>query len=60
MTALARGVVWRAGQKQDRKIQFLVKELGDHTNHLRGKLRVGLDVMLEGPYGCFTYDDDRP
>jgi predicted ferric reductase len=41
-------------------IQFVVKELGDHTARLRDKLRVGQQVTLEGPYGRFTFDDDRP
>jgi predicted ferric reductase len=48
---------WRAGQP---RIRFVVKELGDHTERLRDKLRVGQPVTLEGPYGCFTFDDDRP
>jgi predicted ferric reductase len=42
------------------RIRFVVKELGDHTSRLRDKLRVGQPVTLEGPYGCFTFDDDRP
>ncbi|NYZ15668.1 ferric reductase [Azospirillum sp. RWY-5-1] len=41
----------------DRHITFVVKELGDHTRCLREKLRVGQAVMVEGPYGCFTFDD---
>ena len=41
-------------------ITFLVKELGDHTRRLREKLRVGQAVTVEGPYGCFTFDDARP
>ncbi|MDR2154220.1 MAG: ferric reductase-like transmembrane domain-containing protein [Burkholderiaceae bacterium] len=42
------------------RIRFVVKELGDHTERLRDKLRIGQPVTLEGPYGCFTFDDDRP
>jgi len=44
----------------DRRITFVVKELGDHTRWLREKLRVGQAVMVEGPYGCFTFDDTCP
>jgi predicted ferric reductase len=49
-----------AWDPQDRKITFVVKELGDHTRRLRDKLREGQSVIVEGPYGCFTFDDDRP
>ena len=49
-----------AWDPQDRKITFVVKELGDHTRRLREKLREGQSVIVEGPYGCFTFDDDRP
>lgn len=41
------------------RITFVIKELGDHTRRLRGSLRVGQKVTIEGPYGCFTFDDDR-
>ncbi|MBR0679730.1 ferric reductase [Roseomonas eburnea] len=44
----------------DRRVTFIAKELGDHTRTLRQKLRVGQAVKIEGPYGCFTFDDDRP
>lgn len=47
-------------QEQSRRITFITKELGDHTNELRDKLRVGQDVKIEGPYGCFTFDDECP
>ncbi|QHP71304.1 ferric reductase [Bradyrhizobium sp. LCT2] len=42
------------------KITFITKELGDHTSRLREKLRIGQEVKVEGPYGCFTFDDDCP
>lgn len=48
---------WDPAQPQ---ITFVTKELGDHTRRLREKLRVGQKVTIEGPYGCFTFDDDRP
>lgn len=44
----------------DRRITFITKELGDHTSRLREKLGVGQDVKIEGPYGCFTFDDECP
>ena len=44
----------------ERRIVFIVKELGDHTRRLRETLEVGQAVKVEGPYGCFTFDDDRP
>ncbi|MEW6152202.1 MAG: ferric reductase-like transmembrane domain-containing protein [Bradyrhizobium sp.] len=40
------------------RITFITKELGDHTSRLREMLRVGQEVKVEGPYGCFTFDDD--
>lgn len=46
---------WHAERPQ---IAFIAKELGDHTRRLREKLRVGQKVTVEGPYGCFTFDDD--
>lgn len=42
-----------------RRITFITKELGDHTSHLREQLTVGQKVKIEGPYGCFTFDDNR-
>ncbi|MGE4373148.1 MAG: ferric reductase-like transmembrane domain-containing protein [Xanthobacter sp.] len=44
----------------ERCITFITKGLGDHTNHLPEKLKVGQKVRIEGPYGCFTFDDNRP
>lgn len=49
-----------AWNPDNRRITFIVKELGDHTRRLREKLTVGQPVIVEGPYGCFTFDDDRP
>jgi predicted ferric reductase len=45
---------------ETRQITFITKELGDHTSHLREQLAVGQAVTIEGPYGCFTFEDDRP
>ncbi|MCW2244459.1 putative ferric reductase [Azospirillum fermentarium] len=48
---------WNPGDPQ---VTFIVKELGDHTRRLRDTLTVGQTVTVEGPYGCFTFDDDCP
>ena len=45
---------WNAA---DRQIRFVTKALGDHTRALHQTLRPGLPVQVEGPYGCFTFDD---
>ena len=44
----------------ERRVTFITKELGDHTRTLRDRLRVGQPVKIEGPYGCFTFDDGNP
>ncbi len=41
-------------------ITFVTKALGDHTSQLENKLTPGQNVRIEGPYGCFTFDDDQP
>ena len=46
-----------AWQPQDGRITFITKALGDHTSRLRDKLKQGMPVSVEGPYGCFTFDD---
>lgn len=49
-----------AWNEAERSLTFIVKELGDHTRTLRDRLRPGQTVKVEGPYGCFTFDDDQP
>lgn len=49
-----------AWNPENPQIAFIVKELGDHTRRLRETLQVGQAVTVEGPYGCFTFDDDSP
>ena len=44
----------------ERRVTFITKELGDHTRTLRDRLRIGQPVTIEGPYGCFTFDDGNP
>ncbi len=44
------------------RVQFSIKALGDYTRRLQRSLKVGQQVLIEGPYGCFDYqrDDGRP
>lgn len=41
----------------DPRITFITKALGDHTSRLRDHLKVGMRVTVEGPYGCFDFED---
>lgn len=47
---------WDADAPQ---ITFYTKALGDHTSRLEQTLKVGQPVTIEGPYGCFTFDDEQ-
>jgi len=44
----------------DRRIVFITKALGDHTARLREHLKPGMPVTVEGPYGCFDFEDAQP
>jgi len=44
----------------DRRLVFITKALGDHTSRLREKLKIGMPVTVEGPYGCFDFADAQP
>ncbi|MBS0309082.1 MAG: ferric reductase-like transmembrane domain-containing protein [Proteobacteria bacterium] len=44
----------------DRRLVFITKALGDHTSRLRERLKIGMPVMVEGPYGCFDFEDAQP
>ncbi len=46
--------VW---EQSNRQISFVVKALGDHTSRLVEQLKTGARVTIEGPYGCFDFDD---
>ena len=48
-----------AWQPASRHIHFIVKELGDHTRRLKARLKVGMPVSVEGPYGCFDFNDGK-
>jgi predicted ferric reductase len=49
-----------AWNPSEHRLTFIAKELGDYTRRLPKTLRIGQPVKVEGPYGCFTFDDDRP
>lgn len=42
------------------RLTFITKELGDFTRTLRDSRYVGEPVVVEGPYGCLTFEDDAP
>jgi predicted ferric reductase len=46
-----------AWNPRDGRISFITKALGDHTARLAERLKVGMPVTVEGPYGCFDFDD---
>jgi len=39
------------------RLSFVTKGLGDYTRRLPEILRAAQPVEIEGPYGCFTFDD---
>ncbi|WP_029000720.1 ferredoxin reductase family protein [Azohydromonas australica] len=49
-----------AWDPQERHITFITKALGDHTGRLHERLKVGMPVTVEGPYGCFDFEDALP
>lgn len=49
-----------AWNPEERRLTFIVKELGDHTRQLHERLKIGMPVTVEGPYGCFDFTDRRP
>lgn len=38
-------------------LRFVIKKLGDYTTDWAGQAKAGDRVRIEGPYGCFTFDD---
>ncbi|MFO1129707.1 MAG: ferric reductase-like transmembrane domain-containing protein [Rhodospirillales bacterium] len=44
----------------DRTLMFIAKELGDYTARLRDEFAPGCKVKVEGPHGCFNFEDGRP
>lgn len=49
-----------AWNPDERRITFITKALGDHTERLPERLKVGMPVTIEGPYGCFDFEDQQP
>jgi len=47
---------WDAKQKT---LTFMAKALGDWTRQLDGYLKPGMQITVEGPYGCFDFEDDK-
>lgn len=48
---------WHAEQPG---LTIISKALGDHTARLREQLKPGMPVTVEGPYGCFDFEDSPP
>ncbi len=46
-----------AWNPEQQSLTFITKELGDWTSRLHDSLKVGLPVTVEGPYGCFDFND---
>jgi predicted ferric reductase len=44
----------------DHRVVFITKGLGDYTSRLRERLKIGMPVTVEGPYGCFDFQDAQP
>lgn len=42
-----------------RYVMFVTRGLGDYTDLLPESLEVGKEAQVEGPYGCFIFDDDK-
>lgn len=45
---------WKPDHPQ---LTAVIKGLGDHTRRLHDQLQLGQVLRVEGPYGCFTFDD---
>lgn len=46
-----------AWDEKKRELHFAVRALGDYTGRLHETLKQGMDVRVEGPYGCFNFED---
>ena len=49
-----------SGWRDDGKMFFLIKQLGDYTNVLAHRLKVNQWVHIEGPYGRFNFEHSKP
>lgn len=48
-----------AWDARTRAISFISKGLGDYTDLLPDTLKIGAEATVEGPYGCFTFNDTK-
>ncbi len=46
--------------KDDGRLFFIIKNLGDYTKTLHNTLKIGTPVKVEGPYGEFTFSSNKP
>ncbi|MDS1908780.1 ferredoxin reductase family protein [Vibrio parahaemolyticus] len=46
--------------EHEAEVRFLIKELGDFTTDLYHRVKIGEDVMVEGPYGRLAFDVNKP
>ncbi|MEZ9712094.1 ferric reductase-like transmembrane domain-containing protein [Vibrio cyclitrophicus] len=45
---------------EESELRFLIKELGDFTTDLYGRVNIGDGVTIEGPYGRLEFDLSKP
>lgn len=45
--------------KEHNVIRFIIKELGDYTRSLKSSIKVTDIVLIEGPYGTFTFESEH-
>lgn len=45
--------------KDSNEVRFLIKELGDYTSNLNKNIKTGDEVIIEGAYGNFTFEDNK-
>lgn len=43
---------------KDADLRFAIKPLGDYTRSLAGRLKAGMPVSVEGPYGSFDFGNE--
>lgn len=48
-----------AWNKDTKELVFITKALGDHTARLKEILKEGMNVSVEGPYGCFDFESEQ-
>ncbi|GAM74446.1 putative oxidoreductase [Vibrio ishigakensis] len=47
-----------SAHQESGEARLLIKSSGDYTQTLKDKLKIGQEVTIEGPYGCFNFDDN--